>query len=1400
VKGREKDGTAGWFGLPRWIALFLAATVVVGAGFLLWLTAQAFSRSSTLDARRVRALNIAADYIAKWPTAATTIGQGSLYHRSQATQGKAKGGGNVFHAYLYHPEFGAFQVEYDRGKRQCDRTLDIEKNRLTVSGEALGSSNKKSDPEKTYIERARKASWIRPRTKMDPICFKVANLDLGRVAPSLRAFSHLLLIEDPRGSEENGTSAETKAKNGNASWRDGRVVAWVGPFELPIRRLSDLPALENELPKVVVKTAEAAYTASTKQAAIQGDPRATDALEPFDSRIAGKSYRFYWRPIVFELPADSAKPSQEPKSYYLVGVAPSRAAPEPGRTRTEILVFAFALFMLVALMPVVKLALLGPVDSMKTIEVTAICLGIVAAAALGVALWIGVQDVLVARNATSLRVRDAAASLVGNIDKGLHDALLSPEMDELSENLGTRSNELVTGWAPTRETYRAPPVAKVENLLLLDANGRQAAGTIVRAARDNVGSNFDLSDRSYFKRVMDGDFAPHTEPLADAMKQGGRSCSIWNDVEGGLVFEQVRSRADGAPKTIVAAKLRHPAQSLRCGPGAAGLLSKDERLQPSAIVAVFVMSSMLSPSLDPDVRYAVVDARNVAGGRPVLFHSDSYRAGVELFDESLNASTRARLSDELRDPLPCRPSTGATGDQPRRFTGIYEEEATLFAAARVPCTDWAVIAFKSRRLVDSQAVKPALHAMVVWASLAIFPYLLWMGAAALLGGDRAWVWLWPEPTSVKKRAYLMLSLMLAGADIIGVLLVAFAAPFAGLLLCAFFAVAAIGWLVWLHYEQEFKAWLRRVRSARADGAQAPPEPLGPRAVECSKGALDRATEWRFTWLVIALLIAVSGVPIAALAADARGYFAQVSEAEREAGRRVADQARVKSWTAIARMEGLKTEQNDGQPSTDEAQPGHTPPAPPRPQYFTERVRQAAGYELGLALVAAPPTHWLLGRPYLGSIDRFTLFALALVIGMILYIAIWATLWGLFGFGVALEAVEYPTLKVKRDGKGGWVLRGKLPARFLVIRAEGACLKALKRGAFNIDLNEEIRTGRRRLLPQADKEHPKLILIHNLGLLLGDPDGRRKALERLEEILARQFDKPNEEQDQGPDDRANYRIAMLTSLTPLERLLQSFERERDESDQLDKEQQTASRLARAKYREDMRWSAVFEEFKTYFHAARPRWDPPGLELAGDVVRWVWWELRYIPDAVVAAMIWDSKRREDKKPTLKEEILIWAGEIEKFKPERRAIADHLASSLIEHYHLMWSLSSRAERLLLYRIAHGHVPNVAKAYALRSLVKRGLVVLDPYPRTMNDSFAQFVMHVEKPETIKNWRRTQESGFWEGARLLFGLVLPLALGVLILAAIRNGDSIASIVPLIIAAGPALINALGAARRTAAA
>jgi hypothetical protein len=304
-------------------------------------------------------------------------------------------------------------------------------------------------------------------------------------------------------------------------------------------------------------------------------------------------------------------------------------------------------------------------------------------------------------------------------------------------------------------------------------------------------------------------------------------------------------------------------------------------------------------------------------------------------------------------------------------------------------------------------------------------------------------------------------------------------------------------------------------------------------------------------------------------------------------------------------------------------------------------------------------------------------------------------------------------------------------------------------------------------------------------LLGDPPARRKALERIETILARQYSKPGE---------PNYRVAMLTSLTPLERVLQSFDRERAEIDQ-GAEQQSAARLERAKHREDMRWSNVFEEFTTYFHQAEPRENPDGVDTDREehAVRIIWQELEYVADQAIAPMIGKAK-----KPLSSQDVLRLARKIAKKHPENCAIVDYLASSLIEHYHLMWSLSSREEQLLLYRIAHGHLPNIERAYALRSLVRRGLVVLDPYPRTMNRSFAQFVRHVERPETITRWREKQEKGYWGPAQLVLGLPLALALGVLILAVIRNGESMAAIIPLVVAAGPALIHAVSSAKRNA--
>ena len=200
--------------------------------------------------------------------------------------------------------------------------------------------------------------------------------------------------------------------------------------------------------------------------------------------------------------------------------------------------------MLIALVPVVKLAMLGPVDSMKTIEVAAIWVGIAATTALSTTVWIGTQDVLVARSGAAPKVAAAAERLATNISGDLRRALFSDEMRAISTDLANSDPaRLVHGFAPNRaqENAATPQIAVIENLVLLDANGRQALGTSMKAARDYVGTNFDLSDRHYFRRARNSDFAPRTRELASRLRHKYQTdpCSIWNDVEGGLVFDQI---------------------------------------------------------------------------------------------------------------------------------------------------------------------------------------------------------------------------------------------------------------------------------------------------------------------------------------------------------------------------------------------------------------------------------------------------------------------------------------------------------------------------------------------------------------------------------------------------------------------------------------------------------------------------------------------------------------------------------------------------------------------------------------------------------------------------------------------------------------------------------------------
>jgi hypothetical protein len=269
-----------------------------------------------------------------------------------------------------------------------------------------------------------------------------------------------------------------------------------------------------------------------------------------------------------------------------------------------------------------------------------------------------------------------------------------------------------------------------------------------------------------------------------------------------------------------------------------------------------------------------------------------------------------------------------------------------------------------------------------------------------------------------------------------------------------------------------------------------------------------------------------------------------------------------------------------------------------------------------------------------------------------------------------------------------------------------------------------------------------------------------------------------------DDRAgfrHFRLLLLADISPLDRFLQATEY-----------RSSGGASALTDPAESIRWTRLLEGFTTYTARVRPRPMPPGIASEPRGLRHLLVEVAYLPDRVVEALLPDST-----PPLMPEEILAW-GRPFLATAEPAAVSDFLASQLIEHYHYLWSISSRAEQILIHRLASGEVPGVRPAYALRSLVRRGIVVLDPAPRLMSRSFARFVRQVERPERLSLWAKDAPRGAWQRMRGNLTLVLPLLIVLVAVVVLRGAGGIEASLPLLLAAGPALLNMLAGRGRTA--
>jgi hypothetical protein len=321
------------------------------------------------------------------------------------------------------------------------------------------------------------------------------------------------------------------------------------------------------------------------------------------------------------------------------------------------------------------------------------------------------------------------------------------------------------------------------------------------------------------------------------------------------------------------------------------------------------------------------------------------------------------------------------------------------------------------------------------------------------------------------------------------------------------------------------------------------------------------------------------------------------------------------------------------------------------------------------------------------------------------------------------------------------------------------------------------------------------------------------------------------------------IVMISEFSPLERILDAFDSE-------DLEGQTAHRS-----REELRWARFFQRFATYTFAPiekidmrDPRIDrlkPQYSSLLALVGRWIARsrprlrsvarfkrrspfaqaavsyaaqrfstraqdnaayvlidELRWLPGSIIDSLLPPESvshlRAEDGQVPIKaaiyqqhytERVLNWATAVE--APSEEAAIDYLRSTLIEHYEQCWAASTFSERLVLDAIARGSFVNVRVAFAMQSLVRRGLVILDPAPRLMNRSFAAFVTLAERPDTLRDWRKRQPRSNWSVARFPIMAVIPVGAIVLAAGAAQSGQQVTALFSLLVAGGPALFTAL---------
>jgi hypothetical protein len=136
-----------------------------------------------------------------------------------------------------------------------------------------------------------------------------------------------------------------------------------------------------------------------------------------------------------------------------------------------------------------------------------------------------------------------------------------------------------------------------------------------------------------------------------------------------------------------------------------------------------------------------------------------------------------------------------------------------------------------------------------------------------------------------------------------------------------------------------------------------------------------------------------------------------------------------------------------------------------------------------------------------------------------------------------------------------------------------------------------------------------------------------------------------------------------------------------------------------------------------------------------------------------------------------------------PTHEQLVQELSEKALPLYKLFWSACTRSEKLLLVQLAQTGLVNPICKDTLHETIRKRLVELKPYPKVMNESFAQFLESAATEDQIEHWEKEAGESHWLTMRNVLLIMLVFAFLMIGISQDRALQSISAILTAVIGA-----------------